>query len=79
MRELLFAALSGVDTASLRVFRRSADGERDLIITGNVVRGDQVPLNVPSVAMQAKLLGFQFWMEDGVLEALQSEECAASF
>ncbi len=32
-----------------------------------------------SLVMQAKLLGFQFWMEDGSLETLQSEDCAMSF
>ena len=79
MRELLFDALPGVDTASLRVFRPSADGARDLIITGTVTRGEAVPRNVPSTAMRAKLLGFQFWFQDGFLEAMPSEECAVSF
>jgi hypothetical protein len=78
-RELLFRALPGVDTASLRVFRQSAGGTNDLIIAGTVTRGEAVPRYVPSVAMRAKLLGFQFWFEDGILEAMQSEECAMSF
>jgi hypothetical protein len=79
MRELLFDALPGVDTASLRVFRQSADGARDLIITGTVTRGEEVPRNVPSTVMRAKLLGFQFWFQNGFLEAMPSEECAVSF
>ena len=79
VRVLLFDALPGVDAGSLRVFRQSADGARDLIITGAVTRVEEVPLNVPSTAMRAKLLGFQFGIEDGTLEALQSEECAMSF
>jgi len=79
VRELLFNALPGVDTASLRVFRQSAGGARDLIITGTVARGEEVPRNVPSTAMRAKLLGFQFWFQDGFLEAMPSEECAVSF
>jgi hypothetical protein len=79
MRELLFYALPGVDTASLRAFRQSAGGTHDLIITGTVNRGEEVARNVPSTAMRAKLLGFQFWFEDGYLEALPSEECAVSF
>ena len=79
VRELLFNALAEVDTASLRVFRQSAGGTHDLIITGTVTRGEKVPRNVPSTAMQAKLLGFQFWLEDGFLEAMASEECAVSF
>jgi hypothetical protein len=79
MRELLFCALPGVDAASLRAFRQSAGGARDLIIAGTVTRGEEVPRSVTSTAMRAKLLGFQFWLEDGVLESLQSEECAMSF
>jgi hypothetical protein len=79
MRELLFHALPGVDTASIRVFRQSSGGTRDLIITGTVTRGEEVPRNVLSTAMRAKLLGFQFWLEDGILGALQTEECTMSF
>jgi hypothetical protein len=79
MRELLFYALPGVDTASIRVFRQSASGTRDLIVTGTVTRGEEVPRNVSSTAMRAKLLGFQFWFQDGFLEAMPSEECTVSF
>jgi hypothetical protein len=79
VRELLFHALAGVESATLRVFRQSVGGTPDLIITGTVTRGEEVPRNVSSTAMRAKLLGFQFWIEDGILEALQSEECAMSF
>jgi len=38
VRELLFAALPDVETASLRVFRQSAGGSMDLIIVGMVTR-----------------------------------------
>jgi hypothetical protein len=79
IRELLFDALPGVATASLRVFRQSAAGAHDLIITGTVARGEQISRNVSSTAMRAKLLGFQFWFQDGFLEAMPSEECAVSF
>jgi hypothetical protein len=79
VRELLLYALPGVDTASLRVFRESASGMHDLIITGSVTRGQEIPRNVSSTAMRAKLLGFQFCLQDGILEALRSEECAMSF
>jgi hypothetical protein len=79
MRELLFDALPGVDTASLRAFRPSAGEANDLIITGTVTRGEEVPRKVSSTAMRAKLLGLQFWLQDGILEALPSEECAMSF
>jgi hypothetical protein len=79
VREMLFDALPGVDAAALRVFRQSDGGKQDLIITGTVTRGDEVPKTISSTAMQAKLLGFQFWLQDGFLEAMPSEECAVSF
>jgi len=71
--------LPGVDTASLRVFRESPSEEHQLIITGTVAREQQTSRYVASVAMRAKLLGLQFWLEDGVLEVLRSEEYAMSF
>jgi hypothetical protein len=79
VRELLFSALPGVASASLRVFRQSAAGAPDLIIKGTVSRGQEIPRNISSAAMRAKLLGLQFWLQDGMLEALPSEEYAVSF
>jgi hypothetical protein len=79
VRDLLFCALPSVETASLRVFRESPAGEDQLIITGTVAREQQTSRYVASVAMRAKLLGLQFWLEDGVLEVLRSEEYAMSF
>ena len=79
VRELLFHALPGVDTASLRAFRESAGGTQHLIVTGTVNRGEEVPRNVASTAMRAKLLGFQFWLEGGILEDLISEQSAVNF
>jgi hypothetical protein len=78
-RELLFCALPAVCAASLRVFRQSPDGTRDLIITGAVTREQEVPRNVPSTALRAKTLGFQFWFQDGFWEAMPPEQCAVSF
>jgi hypothetical protein len=78
VRELLFAALPDVETASLRVFRQSVTGTLDSIIVGTVTREQEVPRDIPSVAMRAKLLGFQFWFEGETLESLQSEECGVN-
>jgi hypothetical protein len=78
LRDLLFFALPGVDTAALRVFRESPAGEHELIITGTVTREQQTSRYIASVAMRAKLLGLQFWLEDGILEVLRSEEYAMS-
>jgi hypothetical protein len=79
VRELLFCVLPGVNTASLRVFRQTLGGMHRLIITGTVNKGEEVSRNVISTAMRAKLLGFQFWFEDGILEDLRPEESAMSF
>jgi hypothetical protein len=80
MRDLLFNALPEVNHATLHAFRVSEDGAaRDLIIAGAVARGEEVSPKVSSTAMKAKLLGFQFWLQDGVLEALPFEECAMNF
>jgi hypothetical protein len=80
IRELLFDALPKIESATLRAFRQSPDGAAPgLIIAGAVNRGEQVPRNVSSTAMRAKLLGFQFWSQDGALETLPSEACEMSF
>ena len=78
VRDLLFAVLAGVDSALFRVFREPVAGELELIIAGTVTREQQVPRYVHSVAMRAKLLGLQFWLEDGILETLRAEEFAMS-
>jgi hypothetical protein len=79
VRELIFLALPGINSASIRVFRQPVAGEPELIITGTVTREDKGPRISSSLAMRAKLQGLQFWLEDGCLGALQSEECAMSF
>ena len=76
VRELLFSALPTVESASLRVFRQSAEGTTYLIIAGTVTRNHEIPKNISSLTMRAKLLGFQFWIEGGRMEALRSEKCA---
>ncbi len=79
IRELLFSELPEVESAHLRAFRESADGRLELIITGAVTRDERLPENVSSAAMRAKLMGFQFWLENGILETLESQECQMSF
>jgi hypothetical protein len=74
VRELIFDALSEIRTAKFRVYRLSAMGSAELIITGEVSREDQGPFRVSSVVMRAKLCGFHFSLEDGVLEPLHIKE-----
>src|SRR2546427_10901656 len=75
VRDLTFAALPNVESAVLRAFRPSAAREPpELIITGKVGREAPAIFRVSSLAMRAKLYGFQFEMEDGILRDLNNEE-----
>jgi hypothetical protein len=74
IRDLVFDMLADVHSAKFRVYRQSG-AESELIITGTVAREDQPPPRVSSVVMRAKLYGLRFWLADGVLGRLQSEEC----
>jgi hypothetical protein len=71
VRRILFEVLPAIESATLRVYRVSAREPCELIISGEVSREREPGPNVASVAMRAKLLGFQFSMDDGVLDALQ--------
>jgi hypothetical protein len=81
LREMLFDALPGVCNAELRAFRQSAREPPHLVIIGTVTR--EAPAanvkKVTSVAMRAKLYGFKFWMDDGVLVPLETVERRLEF
>jgi hypothetical protein len=74
VRELMFDMLSEIRSAKFRVYRPTSTESAELIITGTVGREDQPPLRVSSVVMRAKLCGFHFSLEDGVLKALPPKE-----
>jgi hypothetical protein len=78
IRELTFALLPDVRTADLRVFRQSAREPPLLIIAGTTARQEPEVTKVTSPVMRAKLYGFRFWLDDGVLVSLQPEERAVS-
>jgi len=69
-RALLFASLPGVDLAHVRAFRRAPDNSLELIVHGEVRRDSESFRHVHSLAMRAKLLGFQFVLEDEILRGL---------
>jgi len=76
MRELLFQALPGVQRATLRSFRHTGVEFPELIIEGNVSKRVEAPARVSSIVMRALLSGFRFWLEKGILRALDTPEPA---
>src|SRR5437660_284722 len=75
MRDLVFEALPQVESAVLRAFRSSAAREPpELILTGTADRKTPPILRVSSLVMRAKLYGFQFELEDGILQMLRGKE-----
>ena len=74
VRDLLFCALHDVSSARLRVYRDGEDGTRELIITGNVTRSERFLYRVHSLAMRAKLYGFEFYLNGSKLMAFHINE-----
>ena len=74
VRDLAFDALPQVESAVLRAFRSSGAREPpELILTGAAGREAPPILRVSSLVMRAKLYGFQFELEDGILQALKGK------
>src|SRR5262249_48010500 len=74
IRQLLFYALRDISTATILVYRRCADGSRELIIVGNVTRSEEFIYRVHSLVMRAKLRGFQFFLNGETLMAFETED-----
>ncbi|HWF38662.1 MAG TPA: hypothetical protein VG322_09090 [Candidatus Acidoferrales bacterium] len=72
LRDMLFGLILEVRVAVLRVFRQSAREPPRLIIAGTVTRQLPAIRRVKSTVTRAKLYGFKFWMNDGVLAPLES-------
>jgi hypothetical protein len=71
VRQLVFSSLPDVRTAVLRAYRKSVPAA-GLIIEGTVSPGDGT-VRVLSLAMRAKLNGFRFCIENGMLQPLPEE------
>ena len=73
VRDLLFGAVPGLTEGLVRVYRTSSSGENELIIEGTVTRDDPPTREIRSLAMRAKLRGFRFSLEDGILGTMHQE------
>jgi hypothetical protein len=79
VRAFLFDTLPSLQKAELRSFRYSAADSLELIVSGTVNRETKASASVRSLPMKAKLFGFRFWMNEGVLESLNREGYAVNF
>jgi hypothetical protein len=69
LRESIFRCFPGVENACLRMFRMDACRRLELV-TGTVSRTNEVLHRIPSVAMRAKLCGFNFTLAEGDLKSV---------
>jgi hypothetical protein len=79
IRNLLFDALPNVESAVLRAFRQATREPPELIILGTVSREPPTVHRVSSLVMRAKLYGFCFSFEDGLLRPLQVGDRSEEF
>lgn len=68
LRNMIFKAFPSVDVAELRMFGLDAGQQLELMMIGTIARNDQFYERVPSMAMRAKLCGFQFTLAHGAFE-----------
>lgn len=78
IRELIFRGFPQVQRAELKVFREFEEGAPELMMTGTVQRETEVLPRVASLVMRAKLYGFRFSLDGGVLERMGSSGLHAS-
>ena len=70
-RSLLFQSVLDVDYAHVRAYRRTRGNLLELVISGDLRRHSGATRSTPSLAMRAKLLGFQFRLDEEVLAPLR--------
>lgn len=72
VRDLLFDVMPQISVAQLKVYRKSSESERELIIEGLSHRSDRASRGLHSLAMRAKVLGFNFHLEGDALRGISS-------
>ena len=76
LRNIVFESFPRVDNAELRMFRIGADNLPELVMSGSVVRTNEVFERVASIAMRARLCGFRFTQGDGSLQRMTPLGCS---
>ena len=76
LREVIFESFPAVINAELRMFRADGEHRLELMMTGKVNRYNDVFERVASVAMRAKLCGFNFTLNAGEMET--PDRCIAA-
>jgi hypothetical protein len=74
VRELLFYTFPDLSSGTLRVYRQFGEESAELIIAGTVSKPEPSRWTVRSLAMQAKLCGFHFSLDNGKLNPIQVEQ-----
>lgn len=74
LRDTVFESFPAVIRAYLRMFRSDANHRLELVMTGSVNRDNDTFHRVASLAMRARLCGFHFTVEQGVLENMALPE-----
>lgn len=72
LRAAIFASFPAVTRAKLRMYRADSEHRLELLMTGSVTRSNEVFERVASMAMRAKLCGFQFKVDAGELKSMPS-------
>lgn len=70
LRESIFRCFPAVEHACLRLFRADQDGRLEMVMKGSVCRANEVLYRIASVAMRAKLCGFDFTIAEGDLKSM---------
>jgi hypothetical protein len=78
LRDVVFKSFPAVMTAELRMFRADALHRLELAMTGNVSRSNEKFERVASVAMRARLCGFNFTLEQGEIGPISSAPLSCS-
>lgn len=70
LREIIFRCFPAVGIAHLRMFRADDEHRLELVMTGSVNRSNEILHRVASVAMRAKLCGFDFTLTESGLRRM---------